>query len=88
VNEKAKIQWGLTHYFISFYFFRLFGKSQKENGEDLAKEAPLFVSRQGGRLTRQQAHNVFKEDYDKMGLKGKVTTHSPRKTYALAYILQ
>jgi len=53
-----------------------------EAGESLSKRAPLFVSRQGSRLTRQQAHNVFKQAYHKVGLKGHVTTHSPRKTYA------
>jgi len=50
--------------------------------ESLNKKAPLFVSRQGGRLTRQQAHNAFKKAYHKVGLKGQVTTHSPRKSYA------
>jgi integrase len=53
-----------------------------ETGESLSKKAPLFLSRQGGRLTRQQAHNAFKEAYQKAGLRGHVTTHSPRKTYA------
>ena len=50
--------------------------------ESLAKQAPLFISRQGGRLTRQQAHNAFKKAYHKVGLKGQVTTHSPRVRYA------
>jgi integrase len=53
-----------------------------EVGESFQKKAPLFVSRQGGRLTRQQAHNAFKKAYKKVGLRGHVTTHSPRKTYA------
>lgn len=53
-----------------------------EAGELFKKDAPLFLSRQGGRLTRQQAHNAFKKAYKKVGLKGNVTTHSPRKTYA------
>ena len=53
-----------------------------EAGESLSKRSPLFLSRQGGRLTRQQAHNAFKKAYKKVGLKGNVTTHSPRKTYA------
>lgn len=53
-----------------------------EADESLSKKAPLFVSRQGSRLTRQQAHNIFKQAYKKVGLKGHVTTHSPRKTYA------
>jgi integrase len=55
---------------------------KSEAGESLAQKAPLFVSRQGSRLTRQQAHNIFKQAYQKVGLKGHVTTHSPRKTYA------
>jgi site-specific recombinase XerD len=55
---------------------------KKEEKELLRKHAPLFVSRQGGRLTRQRAHDIFKEVYHKVGLKGQVTTHSPRKTYA------
>ena len=55
---------------------------KSEQGESFKKKAPLFVSRQGSRLTRQQAHNVFKKAYQKVGLRGHVTTHSPRKTYA------
>lgn len=55
---------------------------KRQTGESLSKRAPLFLSRQGSRLTRQQAHNVFKKAYHKVGLKGNVTTHSPRKTYA------
>jgi integrase/recombinase XerD len=55
---------------------------KEEAGESLSKKAPLFVSRQGERLTRQQAHNAFKKAYQKVGLRGHVTTHSPRKTYA------
>lgn len=55
---------------------------KSEVGESLSKRASLFVSRQGGRLTRQQAHNAFKKAYTKVGLRGHVTTHSPRKTYA------
>ncbi len=50
--------------------------------ESLAKHAPLFMSRKHGRLTRQQAHNTFKTAYQKIGLKGQLATHSPRKTYA------
>jgi len=55
---------------------------KEEVGESLAQRAPLFLSRQGSRLTRQQAHNSFKKAYQKVGLRGHVTTHSPRKTYA------
>ena len=55
---------------------------KKEKKESLRKNAPMFVSRKHGRLTRQQAHNIFKGAYKQVGLKGQVTTHSPRKTYA------
>ena len=55
---------------------------KREVGERLGKRAPLFVSRQGGRLSRNQAHKNFKKAYEKIGLQGHVTTHSPRKTYA------
>lgn len=55
---------------------------KSEVSESLAQRAPLFISRQGGRLTRQQGHNAFKKAYQKAGLRGHVTTHSPRKTYA------
>ena len=55
---------------------------KQEEGERLNKRAPLFSSRQGGRLTRQRAHDIFKAVYDLVGLKGHVTTHSPRKSYA------
>lgn len=53
-----------------------------EAGERLNKRAPLFVSRHDGRLSRKQAHKIFKAVYEKVGLQGHVTTHSPRKTFA------
>ena len=52
---------------------------KSEKGESLSKKAPLFISRQGGRLTRQQAHNAFKKAYKKVGLKGNATKNSSRK---------
>ena len=55
---------------------------KKEKEGKLKKRSPLFESRQGGNLTRQQAHNIFSVAYNKVGLTGQVTTHSPRKTYA------
>ena len=54
-------------------------QAQKEH---LGKRVPLFVSRKGLRLSRKQAHDIFKAAYKKVGLEGHVTTHSPRKTYA------
>jgi len=51
-----------------------------EHGESLAKDAPLFVSRQGGPLHRMQIHRILKEAYAKAGLTGRLTTHTMRKT--------
>jgi integrase/recombinase XerC len=51
-----------------------------ENGESLAKDAPLFLSRQGGHLHRMQIHRILKEAYANAGLTGRLTTHTMRKT--------
>ncbi|MFQ6092921.1 MAG: tyrosine-type recombinase/integrase [bacterium] len=50
--------------------------------EFLDPGAALFVSRKGGRLTRQQTHNILKGAFEGNELQGKVTTHSLRKTVA------
>lgn len=55
---------------------------KREVRESLNKRAPLFISQRRSRLTRSQAHNAFKKAYQRVGLSGHVTTHSPRKTYA------
>jgi len=55
---------------------------KRQNQEALAKDAPLFVSRQGGRLKRKQAHNILKDAFEACELSGQVTTHSLRKTFA------
>jgi site-specific recombinase XerD len=55
---------------------------ERQQKESLAKESPLFVSRQGGRLKRKQAHNILREAFDACELPGQVTTHSLRKTFA------
>lgn len=51
-----------------------------EHGESLAKDAPLFVSRQGGHLHRMQIHRILKDAYTAAGLTGRLTTHTMRKT--------
>lgn len=51
-----------------------------EHGESLAKDAPLFLSRQGRHLHRMQIHRILKEAYAKAGLTGRLTTHTMRKT--------
>lgn len=60
---------------------------KRQQKESLAKDAPLFVSRQGGRLKRKQAHNILREVFDSCELPGHVTTHSLRKTFA-NYVLR
>jgi len=51
---------------------------KRDVGERVSKRAPLFVSRKGFRLRRKRAHEIFTAAYEKIGLKGHVTTHSPR----------
>jgi site-specific recombinase XerD len=55
---------------------------KRRNQESLSKDAPLFVSRQGGRLKRKQAHNILRNAFNACELPGQVTTHSLRKTFA------
>ena len=55
---------------------------KKKRKESMRRDAPLFVSRIGRRLSRKQAYKNFRKVYEKLGLEGQVTTHSPRKTYA------
>ena len=57
-------------------------KWKRQQKESKALDAPLFVSRQGGRLKRKQAHNIFSDAFDACELPGQVTTHSLRKTFA------
>ena len=51
-----------------------------EHGASLAKDAPLFVSRQGGHIHRMQIHRILKDAYADAGLTGRLTTHTMRKT--------
>ena len=71
-----KLPRGVRKALVSFIAWK------REAGERLSKRVPLFVSRKGLRLSRKQAHDIFKVAYRKVGLQGHVTTHSPRKTYA------
>lgn len=48
----------------------------------LKKDTPLFLSQKGGRITRQQAHDILKDAFKKAHVGGKTSTHSLRKTYA------
>ena len=51
---------------------------------DMAGAAPLFPSREGDRkaITERQARRVLAAAIRKAGLRGNVSTHSMRKTYA------
>ena len=54
-------------------------------GEPLDKQCPLFPSRnrQGTKaMTRQTAHTILKQAFQKAGLNGKLATHTLRKSYA------
>ena len=55
---------------------------KREERERLTKRAAPFVSRKSFRLSCKRAYEIFKAAYEKVDLKGHVTTHSPRKTYA------
>lgn len=51
-------------------------------------DMPLFLSQKGGRISRQQAHDILKDAFKKAQLQGKVSTHSLRKTYASKLLKQ
>ncbi len=55
---------------------------KEAEGEPLNREAPLFRSRNGSRMTRQTAHLRLKALFERAQLQGKVTTHSLRKSFA------
>lgn len=50
--------------------------------DTVTNDMPLFSSQKGGRITRQQAHDILKDAFLKAEIQGKVSTHSLRKTYA------
>jgi integrase/recombinase XerC len=56
---------------------------KKTQGESLLPTAPLFVSRkEGGRLSRYQAHRILRECFESNECSGKVSTHGLRKSLA------
>lgn len=57
-----------------------------ENGESLAPEAPLFVSRQGGHMTRQTLFALMRKIFNHAGIDE--SCHALRKTGATAYYIQ
>lgn len=50
--------------------------------ECLSSEMPLFLSRKGGAINRQQAWRVLKEAFLISGFEGKLASHTLRKTMA------
>lgn len=59
-------------------FIRIKGK----DGEDIAPEAPLFMSREGTRLSSRQAQREFKRWMKEAGIEGRLTPHALRHTAA------
>ncbi len=61
---------------------------KKTQGESLFPSAPLFLSRkEGGRLSRYQAHRILKDCFEANECSGKVSTHSLRKSFAKALLM-
>ena len=55
------------------------------SGKTVNDSTPLFLSRQGVKaMTRQQASNVIVTLAEKLGIEGKVNTHSLRKCFVTA----
>jgi integrase len=59
-------------------FVRIKGK----DGEDIEPEAPLFMSREGTRLSSRQAQREFKRWMKEAGIEGRLTPHALRHTAA------
>ena len=72
VYFPKSLQERLTH-FLRF---------KRRAGESLAPEAPLFVSREGGRLSARQAQRDFKKWVSQAGIESRLTPHALRHTAA------
>lgn len=59
-----------------------FLRFKQRAGENLAPDAPLFVSREGGRLSARQAQRDFKKWVKLAGIEGCFTPHALRHTAA------
>ncbi len=63
----------------------IIGWHREQYGDPLDELRPLFPSRNGNGIqpmTRQNAHDILKQAFQKAGLNGKLATHSLRKSYA------
>jgi integrase/recombinase XerD len=61
---------------------RRMAKDRIEKGPDGRSRHPLFVNRRGERLTRQGFWLILKGYAEMAGIKGKITPHTLRHTYA------
>jgi len=59
-----------------------FLRFKRRTGESFAPDAPLFVSREGGRLSTRQAQRDFKKWVSLAGIEGQLTPHALRHTAA------
>lgn len=59
-----------------------FLRFKRRAGESLAPDAPLFVSREGGRLSARQAQRDFKKWVGLAGIESRLTPHALRHTAA------
>jgi site-specific recombinase XerD len=59
-----------------------FLRFKRRAGESLTPEAPLFVSREGGRLSARQAQRDFKKWVNQAGIESRLTPHALRHTAA------
>jgi len=73
--------------FKTVYFPKALQKHLKDylrvkakRGESLAPEAPLFVSRNGGRISPRQVQRDFKKWIRESGIEGDLTPHALRHT--------
>lgn len=57
--------------------------SERQVGEVLTASSPLFESRKGGSLKRRQLANIIKGALAQVGIFGRYSTHSLRKTFAV-----
>jgi integrase len=55
---------------------------KEKSGENVGPEAPLFMSREGTRLSARQAQREFKRWMKEAGIEGQLTPHALRHTAA------
>ena len=83
-RDGEKLERSKTVYFPKALQDRLahFLRFKRRAGESLSPDAPLFTSRECGRLSSRQAQRDFKKWLNEAGLKGDFTPHTLRHTAA------